>query len=80
MIGGHRIYDGTWSSHEKYLYSPIRKHVSTKLLDTFICQKSGEKLPPHMPRPTAEFFINKTYDQVHSSCLAQFLIIELFAF
>jgi hypothetical protein len=65
VVGDHNIYDGTWLSHEKYLYQPIRKHKSTERLDIFVCQKEGEKLPSMMkPNPTAQFSVPKKLDQV----------------
>lgn len=45
VIGEHRIYDGTWPSHENWLYRPIRDHPTTKQLDVFVCQKKNERLP-----------------------------------
>jgi hypothetical protein len=64
VIGEHRIYDGTWPSHERLLYEPIRRHPSTKQLDVFVCQKKGEGLPKHMPSPTASFNIDPSNGQV----------------
>lgn len=64
VIGEHRLYDGTWPSHERHLYQPIRNYKSTKQLDVFTCQKEGENVPMNMPKPMAEFNVPKAATQV----------------
>ena len=41
VVGGYRVYDGTWPGHEKYLYKPLRKHPTTAYLHVFVCTDIG---------------------------------------
>lgn len=78
VLGEHRLYDGTWPSHHRHLYRPIRHHKLTKRFDVFVCQKDGEILPANMPKPTAEFHAPKKFDQVYMYLKVDFSPPSLF--
>jgi len=53
-LGEYRTYDGTWPSHQKFVYNIIRSDPSLGRLDVFTCL-SGTRLPKDMPEPAAHF-------------------------
>jgi len=54
ILGTYRVFDGTWPSHQRFIYDPIRLDPSTKYLDIFTCTET-HKVPAGMLKPTASF-------------------------
>jgi hypothetical protein len=54
VLGMYRVFDGTWPSHQRFLYDPIRFDPTTKYLDVFTCIDT-HKVPAGMLKPAASF-------------------------
>ena len=54
VVGSYRVFDGTWPSHQRFLYDPIRFDPTTKYLDVFTCIDT-HKIPAGMLKPAASF-------------------------
>jgi hypothetical protein len=54
VLGSYRVFDGTWPSHQRFIYDPIRLDPTTKYLDVFTCTDT-HKIPAGMLKPAASF-------------------------
>jgi len=54
ILGRYRVFDGTWPSHQRFIYNPIRLDPTTKYLDVFTCTDT-HKFPAGMLKPAASF-------------------------
>jgi len=71
VVGQQRVYNGTWHTHERFLYDVIRGTKDT-FLDVFLCTDSL-LLPVGMPPPSGAFALEGDQIEKMSKCLGNVL-------